>query len=318
MKYIIGRIVVSVITVVLAVVGVFKGLTPDNAFTYKKEIAAIPVYSNDIKTALPQTDVYTIINEHFAAPLKEGTKIKKAIVIGYDGCQAGLLKYTDEAPEGGISYLLSTGGDAKLSYSGGANYPYMTTQQTSTGSSWCSMLTGKWGTETGVDNNGVNKPNDYLTNLTSLVQDGTINSSAFYVSSDCHFIEPDSTYILEKQYVEENGINTHFVDSANDDETFDNIINDLKKQNCSDYIFSTFEYTDHEGHTTGFSINNEKYKEAYITSEEVAREIIDTVEARETYSEEDWLIMITTDHGGVNNSHGSMTVFERMTFIVTR
>lgn len=39
------------------------------------------------------------------------------------------------------------------------------------------------------------------------------------------------------------------------------------------------------------------------------------IEARSTYAEEDWLIIISTDHGGTETDHGGQTAFERMTWL---
>ena len=47
-------------------------------------------------------------------------------------------------------------------------------------------------------------------------------------------------------------------------------------------------------------------------------EIISAVESRPTYALEDWLIIITSDHGGFNTGHGAFTIQERMTFYVVK
>ena len=39
-------------------------------------------------------------------------------------------------------------------------------------------------------------------------------------------------------------------------------------------------------------------------------------EARETYETEDWLIIVTSDHGGIGTGHGGASIQERMTFLV--
>lgn len=46
-------------------------------------------------------------------------------------------------------------------------------------------------------------------------------------------------------------------------------------------------------------------------------DIIASIEARKTYAAEDWLILITTDHGGVGGGHGGSSFEERMTFIIS-
>lgn len=51
------------------------------------------------------------------------------------------------------------------------------------------------------------------------------------------------------------------------------------------------------------------------TADARGREIIRAIEARSTYAEEDWLIIISTDHGGTETGHGGQTAFERMTWL---
>ena len=44
---------------------------------------------------------------------------------------------------------------------------------------------------------------------------------------------------------------------------------------------------------------------------------IKAIEGRDTYETEDWLIIITSDHGGIGTDHGGNSIQERMTFIVS-
>ena len=55
--------------------------------------------------------------------------------------------------------------------------------------------------------------------------------------------------------------------------------------------------------------------EASRTADSWGYEIVKTIEARSTYAQEDWLIIISTDHGGTETSHGGQTLFERMTWL---
>jgi hypothetical protein len=70
------------------------------------------------------------------------------------------------------------------------------------------------------------------------------------------------------------------------------------------------------GHGSGFSANNPKYKQAYLDDETAAYELINAIQSRETYAQEDWLIVIASDHGGKGLTHGGRSIQERMTFIV--
>lgn len=290
----------------------------DSIKDYKKKVNSVPFFKNTMDTAIPQTDLYDLIDKHFNSPLKEGKTKKKAIIIGYDGCRADALSFINEVPNGGINYLLNTGADAKLSYCGGVNYPYFNKQQTSTAPGWCSIITGIWSYKIGVAINDIKKSNDYLTNLTTLVENKTIDSSSFYTSWDGHFETKNSTYINEKQYIKDKNLNVNFVLSKNDNELCDNVLKDINSKDCSDYIFAIIEHTDHCGHESGFSTKNPKYVEAYKNCEIDGRKIIDAIESRETYDTEDWLILITSDHGGFKKGHGAFTIQERITFVIKR
>ena len=284
---------------------------------FEEELGELTMLSNTWEEALPQTEIYHLIQNHFAAPLPEGKTAKKAIVIGYDGCRVDTLRLLSTAKRSAINHLLEQGGQGVFSYCGGVMYPEENIQKISTAPGWCSMLIGQWANEIGVDNNGQPKPLEPKTLLLSLVEDGTIKKSAFYVSWDGHFSKKDATYVNEKNYAKENGVNATFLRAFFDAGTRRNVIGDIKKENCSDFIFLTLEYTDHQGHNSGFGPQNVRYVSAFRDAEATGMDIIEAIEARRTFVAEDWLILITTDHGGNGTGHGGPSFEERMTFIVS-
>lgn len=288
---------------------------PEMAF--EDALGELTVLSNTWEKALPQTEIHRLIEDHFAAPLPEGKTAKKAIVIGYDGCRVDNLRLLPTAKRSAINHLLEQGGQGVFSYCGGVMYPEENIQKTSTAPGWCSMLIGQWANEIGVDNNGQPKPLEPKTLLLSLVEDGTIGKSAFYVSWNGHFSKKDATYINEKNYAKDNGVNATFLRAFFDAGTRRNVISDIKQENCSDFIFLTLEYTDHQGHNSGFGPQNVKYASAFRDAEATGMDIIDAIEARKTFDTEDWLILITTDHGGNGTGHGGPSFEERMTFIIS-
>lgn len=281
---------------------------------YREKVASVDIYQNTIETAVPQKDIFKIITAHFNSALPEGKTEKKAIVIGYDGCRADALVNRTEG--GAISTLISDGGSAYIGYCGGVNYPAENTQDTSTAPGWCSILTGQWADVHGITGNGIIKSNDHLTLLTTLVESGTVDSSAFYVSWNGHFKEKNSTYKAEKKYCKDKGLAVRFKDAAGDLGTFSNVSSDISKKDCSDFIFSILEFTDHAGHNYGFFPERATYKYAFAKADSYAASIIAQIKARATYDTEDWLIILTTDHGGFEKHHGSSSLQERMIFIV--
>ena len=313
----IQKIIISIVTMFLFLSGNLIGVNHfDTEKDYRAAVASLDFFENTTETAIGQVQIHDIIADHLNSELPDGKTEKKVIVIGYDGCRLDTLSLMKNQEGGGIQTLLADGGKAVISYCGGVNYPQINTQDTSTAPGWCSMLTGQWADVHGITDNDIPKSNDHLTLLTTLVEDGTIDDSAFYVSWGGHFNDESCTYYNEKQYCEEKGVNATFLCNAGDEGTFNATINDLKSDDCTDFIFSIFEFCDHEGHGTGFGIGNEAYCKAFADNEKAAKDCIDAIKARETYDTEDWLILITSDHGGYNLAHGFLTHQERMTFIV--
>ena len=285
--------------------------------SFEDEMNSISVMENKWETAVPQTEIYNLISDHFNSPLPEGKTVKKAIVIGYDGCRTDTFRLLESSKKSAINHILDNGGHAVFSYCGGVNYPAKNTQKTSTAPGWCSMLTGVWADGHHITANNQPKEVEPKTLLISLVEDGKAKSSAFYVSWKGHFSKEKATYINEKEYIEENKIISTYLRAKDDDGTKANIINDLKKDDCTDFIFTTLEYTDHAGHSKGFSLQELCYVSGFRDADATGMDIIEAIESRPNYKTEDWLILITTDHGGIEKDHGGSSMEERITFIVS-
>ncbi len=73
----------------------------------------------------------------------------------------------------------------------------------------------------------------------------------------------------------------------------------------------------YNGHATGFSLENPRYAAGICRLDTVAYRLAEAVKRRPTYRDEDWLIMITSDHGGHGLRHGTQKQFDRMTFIAS-
>ena len=319
--------VLSIIAIILVVVGValiFTVAIPkmkyaiDSADTeelYRQNISSVN-FDNTVEDAIPQTELYNMIKAHYEAPLAEGKTEKKAIIIGYDGCRADVLtemRYEKSA----IRDILAHGGSLKLSYCGGVNYPAENTQDTSTAPGWCSVLTGVWADKHGVTANGITKSMEYKTLLTSLVEDKIIDSSTFITKWKGHFDRKNATYLEEKAYCEENGLNVAFNRCKDDEASYEYALNEIGKTDCADFIFVIYEPTDSVGHDYGFTINNPDYKEAFQEADLYGIETLNAIMQRETYNTEDWLIIVTSDHGGIGTDHGGDSIQERMTFIAS-
>ena len=68
----------------------------------------------------------------------------------------------------------------------------------------------------------------------------------------------------------------------------------------SDYqvIFWQFKKVDITGHRSGFSKDNPEYINAIQTVDSQIKRVLETIESRISRDEEDWMIVVTSDHGG--------------------
>ena len=297
-----------------ALLGLFSSDAKDTEEAYREKVSGI-AYENTIETAIPQTDLYDLIKNHFSAPLPEGKTEKKAIIIGYDGCRADALSLMPGAFSG-IQKMIDDGHPLNISYCGGVNYPAENTQDTSTAPGWCSIVTGTWADVNGITGNGITKSVEPKTLMTSLVEDGIIDSSSFITKWKGHFTNDNSTYKAEKDYCEENGINVDFELRKNKKDIHTGAMEEITDADCADFVFIVYEDTDSAGHDFGFSFNNPVYKKGFNTEDAYGYEVIKAIEARDTYETEDWLIIVTSDHGGFGTGHGGPSIQERMTFVV--
>ncbi len=318
------KIIIAVIAValVIGIVGAGIGLYTnryskdknDTEELYRQNVASVG-YENTIETAYPQTDLYGIIDEHFRSELPEGKTEKKAIIIGFDGCRADVLTQVQQE-NSAVNTLLQDGASINLLYCGGVNYPEINTQDTSTAPGWCSILTGVWADKHGITGNDITKSMDTKTLMTTLAEEKVIDSASFITKWAGHFSRKNATYLLEKEYCEENNLGVSFNKCKNNEASHQFVLEEVKKENCADFVFVIYEHTDSTGHGKGFTINNPKYQQAFKDSDACAFETLEAIKARETYETEDWLIIITSDHGGIETNHGGESIQERMTFVV--
>ena len=286
----------------------------DTEKLYRQNVATVE-YENSVETAYAQTQIYDVVNEHFNSQLPDDKTEKKAIIIGYDGCRADILAEMQNE-NSGIGAMLQDGASINLAYCGGVNFPQTNTQDTSTAPGWCSILTGQWADVHGITANDITKSLDTKTLLTSLTEDKVIDSAAFITKWAGHFSRDNATYLLEKQYCEENNLDVDFNKCKNDEASLEAALEEIGQKDCADFTFVIYEQTDSTGHNFGFTFNNPKYKTAFEEIDSFGYKTLEAIKARETYETEDWLIIITSDHGGFSTDHGGESIQERMTFVV--
>lgn len=283
-----------------------------NDSKYIKSIDSNGIFDNSYNEKIPQYVINKLILNHF----EKAQKKPKCLFIGWDGCRGDAMKYLVkstnkkvsgenednlfsaicEVKKNGGLYVTYVGGDADCE------------QETSTAQGWSSALCGKWlkkewriGIEWSLDD-------DYPTALRTLSEKGY--KTSFNAEWPIHF---DNTYLGEIEYAVKNNLPQAFYKLADDTELFSHMIERIDSDD--DFIFGIFENPDANGHSLGFGDDNYRYVSGVCNLDRQSYELLRRVKARKTFDEEDWLIVIASDHGGHKLRHGTQKIEDRTTFL---
>ncbi len=230
-----------------------------------------------------------------------GDSTKHVLVIGIDGVRPDALKVSDTP---NMDKLINAGAVSYNAYAGG-EFGMETQQATSGGPGWSSILTGVWVNKHNVSDNGFSDPNydEYPCFFTRIKE---VRPNA-YLSSIVHW-EPINNYIIEDADYEDEGSDVIVAVKA---------VAHLESQD-PDVLFLHFDDVDHAGHAYEYSPTIPEYVESIHVVDKYIGSVITGIESRSNYKNEDWLIIITTDHGGSGSSHGGQSDVERtIPFIVS-
>ncbi|WP_406012613.1 alkaline phosphatase family protein [Streptomyces sp. NBC_00984] len=231
------------------------------------------------------------------ADLPSGTKQAKTLVIGIDGATFDSFSRAD-VPN--LKQLMVKGLTARSNLYADPMAP------TVSGAGWSSIATGVWPDKHNVKDNNFTAPNygrypDYATRLetadpaTSTLVVGTwspIPQIVFGAKTDLR------------------------IAGGNDEGTTAKAADYLAHGN-PDSTFVHLDEVDGAGHSTGSA--SDAYLKALNTADAQVGRLLDAVTSRPTYAKEDWLVVITADHGHTpTGGHGGNTPLERGTFVIAQ
>lgn len=296
---------------------------------YFEEVSSYKFWANKGDQAVAQTKIYNIVEDHLN---NVNGKEKKVLLLGFDGMRAdalvnirtsGVVKdgvdvysgYNTNAKNSGVNKILDNGGKAYISYAGG-EYGKDTKQATSTAPGWAALTSGVWGKDNGVVDNGMAKNLKYKTFMLKFAEEKGM-SSAFLAEWSEHF---NLTYKSEIEYLAAHkNIDMLYKQHGTDAELHQSVLASVTagSETEKDITFCIYEAPDYSGHHTKFENKNHNYVNAVRNTDNYFYEVINAVEARPNYANEDWLIILTTDHGGMGYGHGMQKAEARTTFIIT-
>jgi hypothetical protein len=89
------------------------------------------------------------------------------------------------------------------------------------------------------------------------------------------------------------------------------------KSVSDDLVIVNFNEVNKAGQSFGFSANVPEYKEAILKTDGYIGELLDVIKARKTYDDEEWLVVVTSTHGGTGKSFGEIGNRERERNVLT-
>jgi len=251
---------------------------------------------------------------------------KKVVFIILDGIPAAVLENTSTP---NLDEIAKKGGYSRA-YTGGIKGGYSETP-TISAVGYNSLLTGTWANKHNVWGNEIKEPNyNYWTIFRFLKEARPASKIAIFSTwqdnrtkligeelSDTGFLKMDFSF---------DGFELDTVTYPHDSETqyiqkIDNLVSYEAayqlKNNGPDLSWVYLEYTDDMGHRYG---DSPQLSAAVVLADEQVGRIYESIRFREEKFGEDWMIIITTDHGRKapdGKDHGGQSDRERETWIVT-
>lgn len=216
---------------------------------------------------------------------------RKVLTIALDGLRPDALAVAD-APN--IDSLLDgsffgTSGPSGIF----ANYA-QSEHLTFSGPGWGAYMTGLHVDRHGADTNGfenvVPGTTDWFTPLEAF--DPNLDTRRVITWEIAHTSFPSGADISEVYEYNQNG-----------DVRMTNRVVELMQDPATDAVMMFYSDTDSAGHTYGFDPNAQGYLNAINKSDGQIGQVLSAMASRPTFADEDWLVIITSDHGGLGTGH---------------
>lgn len=220
-------------------------------------------------------------------------KEPKVLIIGIDGCMPV-----------GITAANTPNLDALMA-NGTYSLKARNMGTTISGPSWSAMLTGVWEEKHRVTDNSFDGSNyEEYPHFFKMIKE----ADPEYRTASVSQWHPINDQIATMADVKINTQNST-------EETKNKAVIELGAEDLT-ALFVHFDDVDHAGHGSGYSIENPKYLESIERVDTAIGEVVSGLKNRKDYADEDWIILVSTDHGGIGTGHGGNTEEERTIFMI--
>ena len=211
---------------------------------------------------------------------QEGS-FNKVLIIGVDGCRPDAL------------LAANTPNMDALWQEGAYTFKARTDEISSSGPAWSAMLTGVWHQKHNIMNNEYEDPDlEHYPHFYHRIRQERPELRTYSVANwgPIHNIlqEGDATYISSK---------------TNDVMVASEVASILENKDV-DVMFVQLDEVDGAGHRHDYKVESKKYLKAIERSDEQVGEMVSALEKRPGIAEENWLIILSADHGGSDYGHG--------------
>jgi predicted AlkP superfamily pyrophosphatase or phosphodiesterase len=233
----------------------------------------------------------------FLSAISAAEPVKKALYIGIDGTRFDAI---EKAATPNLDALIANGIHTPTCLILGERYQK---NDTISGPGWSSILTGVWADKHGVhDNSFSGRKYDAFPHFFARLKEARPDAkTASFVTW-----KPIAEHITSAADMNENfEQKDHTVADYNryDTAATDAAVKHLAEAN-PDAVFLYIGQVDVAGHTHGFHPSVPEYVAAIERADKLVGRAAAAVKSRKTFADEDWLVVVTSDHGGQGKGHG--------------
>ncbi|MDA0812213.1 MAG: LamG domain-containing protein, partial [Verrucomicrobia bacterium] len=192
-----------------------------------------------------------------------------------------------------------------------------TTQITSSGPGWSSLLTGVWANkhrviDNGFANNRLAQFPHFFKYIKQARPDAVVASFIDWEEIDTKIVEPVAEY-FDHRFPDGEPLPGSYTER---DRLVLAKVEEYLADHSPDVLFVYFGNVDISGHSTGFSPANPAYISSIETTDVQVGKVLEAIRNRPGYADEEWMTIVSTDHGGVGTGHGGQSLTERTIFLI--
>jgi predicted AlkP superfamily pyrophosphatase or phosphodiesterase len=220
--------------------------------------------------------------------------VKKLLLIGIDGCRFDAVTAAD-TPH--LDTLIRTGAFTAEAQILGMRY---FRNDTVSGPGWSSILTGVWADKHGVDDNKFTRPNydQYPHFFARLKQRHPQARTVSLVTWT-----PIEERMVRSADVHEAFASNNAEEYIAGDARAARRAAELLEHADPTAMFLYLGQVDETGHKHGFHPSVRPYLDAIERVDTLMGDVLAAIRRRQTYAAEDWLVIVTSDHGGRGTDH---------------